>query len=495
MMQWKQLLNTERYGDTEQYRKIPDGRNIFERDQDKILFSCSFRRLTHKTQVHPLPENDHIHNRLSHSLEVASVGRTLGYKVGGYLKKKGLLKGIKVTQQDIGHIVEAACLAHDIGNPPFGHSGESAIREWFSAGNGKTLLDNISQEHTVAQWFLELSKQELHPSILDLSKDILNESQNRDFKCFEGNAQGFRIITQIEYFLFKGGMRLTYATLGTFLKYPWTSDTYLSKEKQKYGCNQSEFLILQDIARHTGLEEELSSHNQCCYFRHPLSYLMEAADDICYKIIDLEDGLEMGLISFAEFEKITRINILKKRVPEEYRSIPISASNRRKLAVVRSAIVNHWIDKIYKIFVSNLDLIMSGKFKQTLTEALAKEDKSFELFIDKCNDITRDKIFNHSKKIEMEIASYPVIFTLLDAFIPTICKTYFCKIKIANDLEKDPSFSKLDDKSKKKRIKKEMKKYISFKEIRILDLIGSNMPDMDRSLYDHMMVVMIILRE
>ena len=191
-MTWANLLSRKRSG-VSQIEQKEVGRSHFQKDIDRIIFSSAFRRLNHKTQVHPLPENDNIHTRLPHSLEVSSVGRSLGTKVGKRLTDE--LKCIEIEASDLGDIVQAACLAHDIGNPPFGHSGEVAIGDWFRANADSDCLK-------------------------DLTKAELNDFQN-----FEGNAQGLRIITKLEYYLFEGGMRLTYATLGTFLKYPWTLDS------------------------------------------------------------------------------------------------------------------------------------------------------------------------------------------------------------------------------------------------------------------------------
>ena len=241
-MNWKKLFSRKRYG-VEQLEKNEEGRSHFQKDIDRIIFSSAFRRLNHKTQVHPLPKNDNIHTRLPHSLEVSSVGRSLGTKVGERLGDE--LKCIGIEPSDVGDIVQAACLAHDIGNPPFGHSGEEAIRYWFKENAEKPFLQELN------------------------SKEI------DDFTNFEGNAQGFRIITKLEYYLLAGGMRLTYATLGSFLKYPWTSDMLSRAGKKKYGCSQSEIKILKDIATELGLIEK----EETAWCRHPLSYLIDISEN------------------------------------------------------------------------------------------------------------------------------------------------------------------------------------------------------------------------
>ena len=266
-MDWHQLLNKARLGGRS--AKDESGRTAFLRDHDKIIFSGAFRRLARKTQVHPLATNDHVHNRLTHSLEVSCVGRTLGIRVGERLQQRQLLPDT-VSATDLGDIVQSACLAHDIGNPPFGHTGERAIRAWFQE-RGQRFLAMLAPE------------------------------QQSDLTFFEGNAQGFRIITKSEYHQYDGGMRLTYATLATFLKYPWlsidaTDSNGASSKPGKYSAFVSEADAFREVAAATGLREIAPGR----FCRHPLAYLMEAADDFCYAIIDLEDGLEMDLLHWDE---------------------------------------------------------------------------------------------------------------------------------------------------------------------------------------------------
>lgn len=222
-MNWEQLLNPNRLGNRPS--KVEKGRSPFNSDQDKVIFSGSFRRLARKTQVHPLATNDHVHNRLTHSLEVASVGRTLAIRVGQSLKERGRLPdGFNPT--DIGDIVQAVCLAHDIGNPPFGHTGEEAIRHWF-------------QHEEAADYLIGLNPNEIC-----------------DLETFEGNAQGFRVLTSSEFHPYDGGLRLTYASLASFLKYPWTSVQSVSgnrPKKNKYGVFQTELTTFHEVAEAVGL--------------------------------------------------------------------------------------------------------------------------------------------------------------------------------------------------------------------------------------------------
>jgi dGTPase len=248
-MKWEKLLSPTRHDSKNKASEEESSRNAFQQDYDRIAFSSSFRRLGKKTQVHPLSKNDNVHSRLTHSLEVSSVGRSLGNLIGDRIKKKNELPD-NFLPQDIGQIVQTACLAHDLGNPPFGHAGEEAIKAWFSRKETKELL-----------------------------KD-LKKNQQDDLKNFEGNAQGLRIVTKLEYDYENGGMRLTYATLASMMKYPWTSDE-AETGYGKFSSFQSERDTLAEIALGVGLVERSKYH----FCRHPLAFLTEAADDICYRIL------------------------------------------------------------------------------------------------------------------------------------------------------------------------------------------------------------------
>jgi dGTP triphosphohydrolase len=258
IMEWDRLLLRERLG--REGEEIPDrpGRSEFDSDVGRIVFSGAFRRLGRKTQVHPLAPNDHVHTRLTHSLEVAHVGRGLGKELGRKIISD-LPQGY--SPDDLGTIVHAACLAHDVGNPPFGHGGEKAMSYWFET-NGPSIFEYLSPEY------------------------------KRDLMSVEGNAQGFRVVSQIENHPFSGGLQLTYATLGAFHKYPWTS----RKGEGKFGSYISEENLLNRVAEKLGLVATGDSS----WCRHPLAYLVEAADDICYSIIDLEDAVELKILPFEK---------------------------------------------------------------------------------------------------------------------------------------------------------------------------------------------------
>ena len=375
-MQWENLISPVRLW-LEDDNDIESFKNQFSRDYDRVIFSSAFRRLGKKTQVHPLASNDHIHNRLTHSLEVASVGRSLGLSVG-YKVKEDLPK--TVSPFDLGQIVQAACLAHDIGNPPFGHAGEEAIRSWFA--NKPELLSDFSDD------------------------------QKDDFLNFEGNAQSFRIVTKLENNSHEGGMRLSYSTLATLLKYPWTTKEI--KRIKKFSCFQSEKDLLTKVANRVGLIEQ----DDYLYCRHPLAFLAEAADDICYRILDLEDAHELSILPFDEVKDILSPLCSDDK---DYKKIISSStySPRRKISYLRGKSIHRAIESVSDSFVSNYKEIMAGKF-----------DKSADL-IDKCSPCTRDplnyakdlakrKIFDHPRKIELEIGSYTSLGSLLDTFFKAV---------------------------------------------------------------------------
>jgi dGTPase len=376
-MDWQQLLNRKRLGNRGE--KDESGRTAFLRDHDKIIFSGAFRRLARKTQVHPLATNDHVHNRLTHSLEVSCVGRTLGIRVGERLQARGLLPD-NVAATDLGDIVQSACLAHDIGNPPFGHTGERAIRAWFQH-KGKAYLAR------------------------------LNDDQRSDLEMFEGNAEGFRTLTKSEYHLYEDGMRLTYATLATFLKYPW-----LSHDSVRHGCPRpgkySAFVADQaafaEVCDAVGLTPVGEQH----YARHPLAYLMEAADDFCYAIIDLEDGLEMDLLHWDEV-----LALLAPAFPDskEVRDLVHSDIRvGRKAALLRGKIIERFIEAGVEAFLANHDALLAGTLKGDL---ISHCEPAVRDVVENAKQLAKTKVFEHPRKVELEIGAFEVIGNLLDGLI------------------------------------------------------------------------------
>ncbi|MGK0445017.1 MAG: dGTPase [Bermanella sp.] len=377
-MDWNTLLNAKRFGEDES-AQLSESRTPFHKDHDRVIFSSSFRRLERKTQVHPLSDNDHIHSRLTHSLEVSCVGRSLGAQVGEMLEER-LPKGI--TPADLGAIVQAACLAHDIGNPPFGHTGEDAIRHWFRDSKNAAFLQGLSKE------------------------------QINDFQIFEGNAQGLRILTQLEYHRFDGGMRLTYATLGSFLKYPWHSGYQDPLKGEKFGVYQSELAFLNEIAQEVGLIK--IEENRYC--RHPLVYLMEAADDICYAIIDLEDGVEMNLLQYSEVESLL-LNLIGEDVPASYFKTTAEDPARRRLAILRGKAIEIMVNAVAQAFIEQEQALLNGQLKGDL---IALADPKVASCIAQAKSLAREKIFKDPKKALIEIGAYTTLGSLLDSFLTAV---------------------------------------------------------------------------
>lgn len=373
-MDWQQLLNKQRLG--HRTPKDERGRTAFLRDHDKIIFSGAFRRLARKTQVHPLATNDHVHNRLTHSLEVSCVGRTLGIRVGERLQERNLLpEAIAVT--DLGDIVQSACLAHDIGNPPFGHTGERAIRAWFQHKGGDYL-------------------------------ERLTPAQRPDLALFEGNAEGFRTLTKSEYHQYEDGMRLTYATLAAFLKYPWLSkdsDGSSCPRPGKYSAFVADQAAFTEVCEATGLKQL----GELRYARHPLAYLVEAADDFCYAIIDLEDGLEMDLLHWDEV-----LALLAPAFPdsEEVRDLVHSDLRvGRKAALLRGKIIERFIEAGVEAFMANHDALLNGALEGDL---ISHCEPAVRDVVENAKQLAKTKVFEHPRKIELEIGAFEVIGNLLD---------------------------------------------------------------------------------
>jgi len=387
MMQWESLLSLKRQGDINKRLRIEqdETRLGFEVDYDRVIFSSAFRSLQDKTQVIPLSQTSFVHTRLTHSLEVSVVGRSLGRTVGkAILEKHPHLKSVHGYQfNDFGAIVAAAALAHDIGNPPFGHSGEKAIGDYFLNGNGKRF------------------------------KAQLTEKQYQDLIDFEGNANGFKILTESKNGV-DGGLRLSYATLGAFTKYPKES---LPKKPtnhiadKKYGVFQSETEFFAEVASELELSER-GAANDLSHARHPLAFLVEAADDICYTIIDFEDGINLGLIE-EEVALEYLINLVKHSInTKKYNTLSKSAD---RLAYLRSLAINTLIAEAASTFIQNEDAILQGTFSSGLLEK-----SSYKAQIEDILKISVQKIYKSSEVIEKEIAGYTILATLLEAYTVAI---------------------------------------------------------------------------
>ena len=383
-MKWETLL---RPVELHQKPATPSAfRSVFERDFDRIVFSAPFRNLQDKTQVFPLPEDDFVHTRLTHSLEVASVGRSLGKTAGDYLMQTypGLIE-TQVTATDIGAIVSAAALTHDIGNPPFGHAGEEAISDFFK----------------------------FHP-YGQLWKPLLLEAEWADMVRFEGNAQGFRMLVAKE-----NGLRISAATLAAFTKYPKASLVASSlpdrRSQKKYGFFADEKITYENLAGALGIESLAPN----CWMRHPLAFLVEAADDICYNIIDLEDGCTLGLVSLEE-----TISLLASIIGERFSQEKLSGykTDKQKLAILRAMAIQQLIDETFEAFKEKEILMLSGEFDQALTEILPSSEILKQISI-----LSVAKIYRSQPVLEKEAAGFQVLEGLLEVFSKALYHHYYDK--------------------------------------------------------------------
>ncbi|HRZ73663.1 MAG TPA: deoxyguanosinetriphosphate triphosphohydrolase [Flavobacterium sp.] len=394
-MHWEQLLSLKRQGDTgKRLRSEQDDTRLgFEVDYDRIIFSAAFRSLQDKTQVIPLSKTDFVHTRLTHSLEVSVVGRSIGRLVGKkIIEKYPYLKEIHgFHMNDFGAIVAAACLAHDIGNPPFGHSGEKAIGEYFKTGNGQQYKNQLAEK----EW-----------------QDLID---------FEGNANGFSVLTGNRPGN-EGGLRISYATLGAFMKYPKESlpkkPTTAIADK-KYGFFQQDKAFFKEVAEELGLISNKTSDN-IGYERHPLAYLVEAADDICYTIIDFEDGINLGLVN-EDFALEYLIKLVKDSIDvSKYNSLQ---TKEDRISYLRALAIGSLINDAVRIFIDNEEHILKGQFPFALT------DKSkYKAQMDDIIKLSVKKIYQSREVIEKEITGYHVINNLLDKFITAFNNQYHGKM-------------------------------------------------------------------
>ncbi len=377
-MDWDRLLCRDRRGPQNIWSTQADTsvRKQFHRDYDRVVFSDAFRRLSAKTQVHPMAENDQVHDRLIHSLEVSCVARTFGMRVGEWLDEQGELpKG--VHPDDLGTVVQAAALAHDIGNPPFGHSGEEAIRAFWHSDVGQQCLTPLS------------------PNI------------QAELKSFEGNAQGFRVLSQLDPNRFDGGMRLTAATLGAFVKYPWTRD---AKPGGKYGINHSEWEQFSQVADRLGLN---SLSRNCCA-RHPLVYLLEAADDACYSVIDIEDAVEMRVITHAQAKDV----LFDLIDPASHPTLE-GLDQHRFLYRARGLIIDQLEDAMLNGFQLQYEVIMRGEEAQDLLSAGDPRDTVRVL-----KAFASERIYQSDQKQLRQVDAHQRIHEILEALIGALYERY-----------------------------------------------------------------------
>ncbi|MBU2905072.1 dNTP triphosphohydrolase [Arenibacter algicola] len=388
-MHWEQLLSLKRFGDThKRIRKEQDETRLgFEVDYDRVIFSAAFRSLQDKTQVIPLSKTDFVHTRLTHSLEVSVVGRSLGRIAGKkILEKHPHLREVHGYHfNDFGAIVAAAALAHDIGNPPFGHSGEKAIGEYFKTGRGKQF------------------------------EAVLTQKEYQDIIDFEGNANGYRLLTESRQGV-EGGLRLSYATLGAFMKYPKES---LPKKPtkhiadKKFGFFQQDVASFQEVAAELGLESR-GKGKDVGFCRHPLTFLVEAADDICYTIIDFEDGINLGLIS-EDYALEYLIKLVKDSINiKKYNNLVYMED---RLSYLRALAINTLISDAIAIFIENEDAILNGEFSVSLM------DKSkFKAQIEDIITLSVQKVYRSQEVLEKEIAGYRIISDILDVYTTALIR-------------------------------------------------------------------------
>lgn len=368
-------------------------RTDFQRDFDRIIFSSAFRRLQNKTQVFPLPGSVFVHNRLTHSLEVSSVGRSLGSIIGEYIvenHQNDLTEDSKnFYQLNLGNVIAAACLCHDVGNPAFGHSGEDAIASYFDKNE-----KDLKLKYTEKEW-----------------ADLVN---------FEGNANAIRVLAHQQQGKDLGGAQLTFATLASIAKYPCEA---IARKKgilhrKKFGFFQNEKETFLEIAKATSLISE--SEEPHIFKRHPFVWLVEAADDICYNIIDMEDAHRLGIVSTAECENLF-FELVKsetddiKRVKDKLSAI---ANDNERISYLRAKVINALINKSLEIYKLNFDKILSGNLDKALLDIYRDDNKALK----DIESFSIEKIYNHKAVVEIENAGYNVMYELLDHFIPSVLK-------------------------------------------------------------------------
>ena len=380
-MNWTQLMSATRFylAEDNSVRPLPakaaeDYRSAYHVDYDRVVFCNAFRRLGRKTQVHPLAKNEHTHNRLAHSVEVASVGRSLGARAGGMLAAAGELPE-HLQPVDIGTAVQVACLAHDLGNPPFGHTGEDALRSWFRQPENARFLDGLS------------------------------DAERRDVQGYEGNAHSLRQIASLQSYRNSGGLRLTAASVGALLKYPWGSTR--DGTRGKFNIYQTEMPYIRSVAAELGLLAQGSD----CWARHPLSYLMEAADDICYALMDLEDAVDLGLLDAGDVESLFR-----RLAPAGSDSGGANSSERS--ALLRGPAIGRAVDEAAQTFFDCRHELLSGSLKAKDLLALCSDEVQGTL--EAAKKLARERVFRHRSKLMYELASFPCLATILDALVPAV---------------------------------------------------------------------------
>lgn len=382
-MEWKRLISNKRLGQEQRHLDRHDDRSEFKRDYDRLVFSSPFRRLQNKTQVFPLPGSVFVHNRLTHSLEVASVGMSLGTDVACWLKEKHPELS-NTLFEEIGTIVSAACLAHDMGNPPFGHSGEKAIQTFFTEGAGQMLKSKVSEEF----W--------------------------NDVTRFEGNANAFRLLTHRFNGRREGGFVMTYSTLASIVKYPFASSA--AGKKGKFGFFASEQPIYKKIADEMGIICKSGEGEPLKYARHPLVYLVEAADDICYEIMDIEDSHKLKILNFQETEDLL-LGFFDKETQEQIRRRIIDegvTDEQEKVVYMRARVIGLLEKLCVDAFVRHEDAILEGTLEGCLIDHI---DERQRMAYKHCADVSKQRIYNSKPVLDVELSGYKIMETLMTVLV------------------------------------------------------------------------------
>lgn len=383
-MNWRQLISNKRFGLEELHEFKKDDRSEFQRDYDRLIFSAPFRRLQNKTQVFPLPGSVFVHNRLTHSLEVSCVGRSLGTSVSSQLlAKHPELKDSHISE--ISSIVSAACLAHDLGNPPFGHSGEKAISTFFSEGKGIDLKERLSS----MEW-----------------EDLIH---------FEGNANAFRLLTHQFLGRRKGGFVMTYSTLASIVKYPFSSS--LAGKKSKFGFFITEENDYIQIANELGIKRISEKGAPIKYARHPLVYLVEAADDICYQMMDIEDAHKLKLLTTKEAKELYELFLDEEKKERAKKIYELVTDSNEQIAYLRATVIGILVHECTQVFINNEESILEGNFNGSLIKHISQPLKDA---YDECSRVAVKSIYKSRDVLDIELAGFHVISTLLELMIDAV---------------------------------------------------------------------------
>ncbi len=387
-MKWDLLVNDKRFG-LEDYHdpKKNATRTDFRRDYDRLVFSSPFRRLQNKTQVFPLPGSIFVHNRLTHSMEVACVGKSMADNIAVALRERYLAQGMPVEHFDhLGDIVAAACLAHDLGNPPFGHSGERAIGTFFSEGAGRDLRDRLS------------------------------DSEWADLTHFEGNANALRVLTHQFKGRRKGGFAMTYSTLASIVKYPYES---ILSTKGKFGFFVSERDDYARVADELGILRLSAEGKPLRFARHPLVYIVEAADDICYEVMDIEDAHKLKILSTSEVIDAFLGFFDLERQEHLRRGMGHVSDPNEKIAYLRSCVVGALVDQCAATFIANEGAILAGTFEGSLLGHIRDLERQGYA---RCNELSWAKIYRSSEVVDIELAGNRIITFLLERLVEAVTK-------------------------------------------------------------------------